>query len=82
MVKRSNERASAWRHMGLALYVPIVLAVAPVAGYFLGQWIDGKFGTGQIFTWLCILLGFGVAARQIYHVVRRLQREQEEESSK
>jgi F0F1-type ATP synthase assembly protein I len=67
--------------MGLAFYVPIVLVVAPVAGYFLGSWLDSKLGTGSWLTWICILLGFGAAARQIYHIVRRIQQEQEKEDS-
>jgi len=54
------------------------MVVAPVAGYYLGAWLDGKLGTGSWLTWICILLGFGVAARQIYHIVRRIQKEQEE----
>jgi hypothetical protein len=71
----TTDRAKAWRTLGLALYVPIVLVVAPLAGFFGGQWLDGKLGTGSWLAWLGILLGFAAAARQIYHIVRRIQRE-------
>ena len=53
------------------------MVVAPVAGYYLGSWLDGKLGTGSWLAWIGILMGFGAAARQIYHIVRRIQKEQE-----
>lgn len=81
MAKRPAERAKAWKTLSLALYVPIVMVVAPVAGYYLGSWLDRKLGTDSWLTWICILMGFGVAARQIYHIVRRIQKEQEQEDS-
>ena len=75
----TDEMRKAFRTAGLVLYVPVFMVVAPVAGYFAGQWVDSKLGTTWV-SWLGILMGFGVAARQIYHIVRRLQREQEQEN--
>lgn len=63
--------------LGLAFYVPAVLVVAPLVGFYGGRWLDGKLGTGSWLAWLGILLGFAAAARQIYHVVRRIQKEQD-----
>ncbi len=79
MANPTTDRAKAWRALGLGLYVPIVMVVAPVAGYYLGHWLDGKFGTGSWLAWLGILMGFAAAARQIYHIVRRIQRELDSE---
>ena len=81
VAKDTSERGSAWRILSLAMYIPAVLVVAPLVGYFLGHWLDGKLGSGSWFSLLGILLGFGAAARQIYHIVRRIQREQEEQST-
>ena len=81
MADRTTEWAKAWRTAGLVLYVPVLMVVGPVAGYFAGQWLDGQFGTSPWISWLGILLGFGVAGRQIYHIVRRIQREQEQDTS-
>jgi hypothetical protein len=77
----TTDRGKAWRTLGLALYIPIVLVVAPVVGYFGGQWLDRQFGTGSWLAWLGILLGFAAAARQIYHIVRRIQRELEDDET-
>jgi F0F1-type ATP synthase assembly protein I len=53
------------------------MVAGPIAGYLLGDWLDRKLGTGWL-TWVCLVIGFAAAGRQIYLIARRLQREQEQ----
>ncbi len=63
------------RQLGLLTTIPMILAAGPLVGYFLGRWLDGRFGTEPWFTW--ILLGFGLAAgiRETVLILRKATRE-------
>ncbi len=65
------------RSAGLLLAIPTLLIVAPLVGFFLGSWLDKRFGTSP---WLLIgglVLGFVAAGRETYQIYRRYQAEEE-----
>ena len=65
------------RSAGLLLAIPTLLIVAPLVGFFLGNWLDRRFHTSP---WLMIaglVLGFVAAGRETYQIYRRYQREEE-----
>lgn len=55
--------------LGLELGLSIAL------GFWGGQWLDRKFGTGGVLTWLGFALGLAAGARSLYRLVRRTQAE-------
>ena len=74
MAKEKDDWASNWRLLGLGFTLLGLLVAGPVVGYLLGDWLDRKFGTSWL-TWVCLLIGFAAAGRQIYLIARRIQEE-------
>lgn len=74
MAKEKDDWASNWRLLGLGFTLLGLLVAGPVVGYLLGDWLDRKFGTSWL-TWVCLLIGFAAAGRQIYLIARRIQNE-------
>jgi ATP synthase protein I len=74
VANEKNEWASNWRLLGLGFTLLGLLVAGPLVGYLLGDWLDRKFGTSWL-TWVCLLIGFAAAGRQIYLIARRIQEE-------
>jgi len=72
--KSTEDWAANWRLLSLGFTLQGLLVAGPVVGYLLGDWLDRKFGTSWI-TWVCLLIGFAAAGRQIYLIARRIQKE-------
>lgn len=64
------------RNAGLASSIGLVLVISTVIGYAIGNWLDGKFGTGPwlmlVFTLLGIIAGFV----QIFRLANQLSKEE------
>jgi ATP synthase protein I len=73
--KRQGEKYALFRQVGLLTAVPIILAVAPLLGYFIGAYLDRKLGTSPVFMIVLIVLGFVAGARQVYRLVQLASRE-------
>ena len=74
MAKPKDDWASNWRLLGLGFTLLGLLVAGPVVGYLLGDWLARKFGQSWL-TWVCLLIGFAAAGRQIYLIARRIQKE-------
>jgi F0F1-type ATP synthase assembly protein I len=77
VAKQGDNQAANWRLLGLGFSLLGLLVAGPVVGYLLGSWLDRKFGTSWL-TWVCLLVGFVAAGRQIYLIARRIQEEAED----
>jgi F0F1-type ATP synthase assembly protein I len=70
--RRSNdERSRDLRQVGLLAAVPWVLLAAPLVGFFVGQWLDGKFGTEPYLMTAGVILGFASAGVEVYRLVKK-----------
>jgi uncharacterized membrane protein YeaQ/YmgE (transglycosylase-associated protein family) len=67
--------------LAIASQFGITLVVAVVLGYLAGQWLDGQFRTGIIFTLIGVLLGLAGAATGTVGLYRATLRRGEEERS-
>jgi len=59
------------------MFIPIFLALYPIAFYLIGSWLDEKLGT----EWLKIVflvLGLFSAGRQVYFLIKGIIRDQGE----
>ena len=76
-VPGGNEpRYKGLRTAGLLLAIPTLLIVAPLVGFFLGNWLDRRFHTTP---WLMIaglVLGFVAAGRETYRIYQRYLEEE------
>ncbi len=51
--------------------IPILLAVGPIIGIFVGQWLDDKFETSPWLTVIFVILGFVAGSREMYLLLKR-----------
>ncbi|MGI6455915.1 MAG: AtpZ/AtpI family protein [bacterium] len=69
-----NEKKYAWvRIAGQAAFIPVYLALFPIAFFYIGKWLDGYFGTEwirMVFLFLGLFSGF----RQTYFLIRDLNK--------
>jgi len=65
------------RTAGLLLAIPTLLIVSPLVGFFLGNWLDRRFGTSPWLMLAGLVLGFVAAGRETYQIYRRYQAEEE-----
>lgn len=64
------------RVAGQCSFIPVYLALYPIAFYFIGTWLDDRLGTEWLknaFLFLGLISGF----RQTFFLIRNLLREQE-----
>lgn len=59
----------------LAVALPFVMAVGPVAGYIGGEWIGDRVGHGSSGKLIGLLLGFVAGIFQTVIIIRRILRE-------
>lgn len=60
------------RVLGALSTVGITLVVSTVIGYFIGHYLDGRFGTTPWLTLVFLLLGIAAGFKNLYDQTRRL----------
>ena len=63
------------RQLGLLTTIPMILAAAPLVGYFLGRWIDGKVGTEPILSLVGLGVGLVAGVRETVLILRKASRD-------
>ena len=63
--------------LAVASYFGVSLAVSVVLGYLAGQWVDGRLGSGIIFTLIGVLLGLAGAGTSTVRLYRSALRKSE-----
>ena len=72
MTNNKNDERYRWaRQAGILGTIPFLLAVPPIAGVFIGKWIDGKAGTSPAFTIVFVILGFLAGIREVANVMKK-----------
>ena len=61
-----------FRVLGALSTVGITLVVSTVIGYFIGHWLDGKFGTTPWLTVVFLLFGIAAGFKNLYDQTRKL----------
>jgi len=73
--KDKKEKARLYRQLSLIGVIPAIMAVGPLIGYFVGHWLDSRFGTEPYLMWVLILFGFIAAGKEIYRIIKQVSRE-------
>ena len=55
---------------GLLSYIPLILAVGPLSGYFIGDFLEKKFGLAWQITLILAALGFISAIFETVRIIR------------
>ena len=75
MTDKDSKKVTAWRQVGLLTTIPFILALAPIVGYLLGQYLDTRFQTSPWLSVILLALGFVAGVRETVNIVRLSQRE-------
>jgi len=59
---------------GMISYIPIMLAVSPLAGFFLGEYLQKKFNLPFYVLIICIGVGIVVGIRESIRIIRLVSR--------
>ena len=57
-----------------ATSIPFVLLGGPMVGFFIGSFLDEKFGSGKIFLFIFVVLGFVAAIKETIFIIKRVQK--------
>lgn len=69
------KKVTAWRQVGLLTTIPFILALAPIVGYLLGQYLDKRFHTRPWLSVVLLALGFVAGVRETINIIKLSQRE-------
>ena len=69
---------SSLRKASMLMVIPTLLLVAPLVGFFLGRFLDSRFGTEPWLSFVGLVLGFVAAGREIVSIVRKVRSEGED----
>ena len=75
MTEKRPNKVTGWRQVGLLSSIPFILALAPIVGYFLGQYLDSRFRTAPWLSIVLLVLGFVAGVRETVKIVKLSQRE-------
>jgi len=49
----------------------MLMAVGPILGYYIGDFLDKKFGTDPYLMVIFIFLGFAAAGKGVYDLIKK-----------
>ena len=80
MTNNKNDERYRWaRQAGMLGTIPFLLAIPPVAGVFIGRWIDGKAGTEPAFLIVFVILGFVAGIREVANVIKKANQDSDDD---
>ncbi len=74
-MKNNDKDVTRLQQIGALVTIPFVLVVPPMVGWFIGKWIDRKWGTKPYFMYGLIILGIVAAIRECYRIIKRFANE-------
>ena len=55
---------------GLLSFIPIIMAAGPLAGYFLADYLEKRFGFPDFTAVICITIGFASSVRETVRLIK------------
>jgi F0F1-type ATP synthase assembly protein I len=69
--KKQDDKYSNYRQIGILTTIPMLMAVGPILGYYIGDFLDQKLGTAPYLMVVFIFLGFAAAGKGVYNLIKR-----------
>ncbi len=70
-----NDSRSTFRALGLTGGIGAVMAASILGGYFIGRYLDAKFGTAPWLLILTLLLCMTAGFLEVYKIVKKVTKE-------
>ncbi len=70
-----NDSSSTFRALGLTGGIGAAMAASILGGYFLGRYLDAKFGTAPWLLILTLLLCMTAGFLEVYKIVKKVTKE-------
>ena len=75
MAKQDDDKSQLTRQLALFGTIPILLAAGPLAGFFIGRFLDRWLGTDPFLMVIFLILGFVASGKEIYNIVRKVNKD-------
>ena len=75
--QKKENKYSSYKQVAILTTLPIIMAVGPILGYFIGNYLDRKLNTSPYLMILFIFFGFVASGRQVYKLIVRASKEME-----
>ena len=75
MTGQPSDKYKQARQLGLLTTIPMILAAAPLIGYFGGRWLDGKLGTEPWLSMVLLLVGLVAGVRETILILKKAARD-------
>jgi ATP synthase protein I len=69
--KKKDDKYSTYRQIGILTTIPMLMAVGPILGYYIGNFLDEKLGTAPYLMVIFIFFGFVAAGKGVYNLIKR-----------
>lgn len=77
--RKTKKRRSSYRQLGILGTIPILIAVGPLVGFFMGRWLDSKLGTDPYLLILFLIFGFVASGKEVYKLIKRAEEDTDKE---
>lgn len=71
MNKKRNDKYSTYRQIGILTTIPMLMAVGPILGYYIGNFLDRTLSTGPYLMVIFIFLGFAASGKGVYDLIKK-----------
>ena len=71
MTRKPDDKYSTYRQIGILTTIPILLAVGPILGYYIGDFLDKRLNTTPYLMILFIVLGFVASGKGVYDLIKK-----------
>ncbi len=68
--------SSSLPQIGALVTIPFVLLVPTILGWWIGRWLDKKWGTAPYLMYLLLILGFVAGGIECYRLVKEFGNEE------
>jgi len=69
--RRDKKDSKDLRQISLLTGAPMILLAAPLVGYGIGWWLDGKLGTEPYLAAIGAIMGVASAGMEIYNLIKK-----------
>jgi ATP synthase protein I len=69
--KKTDNKYSAYRQIGILTTIPFLLAVGPILGFYIGEFLDKKLNTAPYLMIVFIIFGFVASGKGVYNLIKK-----------